>query len=310
MAKQTIIGDKLWDEILKAIVYVMPGQLFPLIKEVYGKEYPPDTPVRLLSTEHSAYLNDPNDPLSSTLMDISFLVADSDYYHLECQMKNDKLMVIRMISYDLHYAIEHCMTEDDSTNEMIIRFPHSIVLYPDQNKNLPEKLQCRVIFQDGSEHLYRIPAVRIQTYSLKEIHEKHLNLFIPYLLLRLKPRLDSKSHPLTKKELTAFVNKVILLLQEEMNAGYLTRLECDDYTNLFLQASEHIFYHHPVYHKEVQRMTKPLIYIPSLRMKELEKSIAESRNALAEKDTALAEKNSEIAFLRAKLAALEAQAQL
>ena len=215
-------------------------------------------------------------------MDISFLVADADYYHVECQMKND-----------------------------------SIVLYPDQNNNLPEKLQCRVIFQDGSEHLYRIPAVRIQTYSLEEIHEKHLNLFIPYLLLRLKPRLDSKSHPLTKKELTVFVKKVILLLQEEMNAGYLTRLECDDYINLFLQASEHIFYHHPVYHKEVQRMTKPLIYIPSLRMKELEKSIAESRNALAESRnalaesrSALAEKDSEIALLRAKIAALEAQAQL
>ena len=147
MPEQTILGDKLWDEILKAIVYAMPRQLFPLIKEVYGKEYPPDTPVRFLSTEQSTYLENPEDAPSSRLMDISFLVADADYYHIECQMENDKLMVIRVISYDLHYAIEHCMTEDG--DEVVIRFPRSFVLYPDQNNNLPGSLGCRVIFQDA-----------------------------------------------------------------------------------------------------------------------------------------------------------------
>ena len=34
MTEQTILGSRLWDEILKAVVYVMPKQLFPLIKEV------------------------------------------------------------------------------------------------------------------------------------------------------------------------------------------------------------------------------------------------------------------------------------
>ena len=43
-----IDGSKLWDEILKAIVSAMPSQLFPLFKEVYGREYPKDTSVRLL----------------------------------------------------------------------------------------------------------------------------------------------------------------------------------------------------------------------------------------------------------------------
>lgn len=36
-------GTKLWDEILKAIVSAMPSQLFPLFKEVYGRDYPKDT---------------------------------------------------------------------------------------------------------------------------------------------------------------------------------------------------------------------------------------------------------------------------
>lgn len=300
MTEQTIIGDRLWDEILKAIVYTMPKQLFPLIREVYGKEYPPDTPIRLLNTEHSTCLDDPAHPPSSKLMDISLLVAETDYYHIECQMGNDRQMVIRMISYDLHHAIEHCISGNCANDEIILRFPHSIVLYPDQNLSLPDSLKCRVIFQDGSEHLYQIPTVKIQSYSLREIHRKHLTLFVPYLLLRLKPRIASKKHRLTKKELTELIDDIIVILQQDLTNGYLTKQECSDYINLLIRASEHIFYHHPAYHKEVQRMTKPLIILPSME-------IAQLKASLAEKDSALAEKDSEIAALRAKLESLNHQ---
>lgn len=51
-------GNKLWDEILKAIVNSMPEQLFPLFKEVYGKEYPEGTSIVLLNTETSAFRSD------------------------------------------------------------------------------------------------------------------------------------------------------------------------------------------------------------------------------------------------------------
>ncbi len=297
MSSQTMIGDRLWDEILKAIVYTMPNQLFPLIKEVYGKEYPPDTPIKLLGTEHSTYLNDPESTPSSKLMDISLLIADTDYYHIECQMGNDRMMAIRMISYDLHYAIEHCISKKLNADEIIIHFPRSMVLYPEQNHRIPDNLKCRVIFQDESQHLYRIPAVKIQSYSLREIHQKHLNLFIPYLLLRLKPRISSKRNPLTKKELTEFIDDIIVILQQDLINGYLTKQECSDYINLLTRASEHIFSHCPKYHKEVQHMTKPLIILPGMEIAELKASIAE-------KDSALAKKDSEIAELRAKLAAL------
>lgn len=305
MPEQTTPGGSLWDEILKAIVYAMPKQIFPLIKEVYGKEYPPDTRIIFLETEHSTYLDRPKEPPSSNRMDISLLIADTDYYRIECQMENDQFMVIRMISYDLHYAIEHCTSRDTQTDEIIIRFPHSMVLYPDQNNKLPDSLQCRVIFQDNSEHIYRIPAVRIQSYSLEEIHQKHLDLFIPYLLLRLKPHITSKTHPLTKKELTEFLKSIILILQDDLTNEYLTVREYNDYVNLLIHASEHIFYHYPNYHKETMRMTRPLIYLPSMQLKDLEEKIAEKESVLAEKESALAEKDSALAEKESALAEKE-----
>lgn len=286
---------KLWDEILKAIVDAMPEQLFPFFKEIYGKDYPKGTPITLLATEYSTYREQPDAPPNSRLTDITLLVNGTDYYHLECQMRNEKEMVIRMVAYDLHVAMQHTTSEDKKTGEVVMHFPRSTVIYPSKNRQLPEFLRCRIIFQDGSEHIYQIPTVRIQSYSLQEIHEKHLTIFIPYVLLRLRPKLDSKrKHPLTKKELTDFVAEAILVLKDERRDGYLTEREFDDYINLFRSAAEKIFKDekHSVFRREVDRMTKPLIELPSVREKRLRAEIdalrAENKAILAEKDAELA----------------------
>ena len=76
-------GSKLWDEILKAIVQTMPSQLFSLLKEVYGRDYPKDTSIILLSSETSSFQEADKVPPNSTLMDIALLVGGTDYYHLE-----------------------------------------------------------------------------------------------------------------------------------------------------------------------------------------------------------------------------------
>lgn len=305
---EKIVPDntKLWDEILKAIVDVMPEQLFPLFKEVYGKDYPKGTPITLLSTESSTYQENPDAPPSSRLSDITLLVNGTDYYHLECQMHNEQVMVIRMIAYDLHFAMQHTTFEDKEEGGLVMHFPRSIVIYPEKKRQLPEFLQCRIIFQDGSRHIYQIPTVRIQSYTLQEIHEKHLNIFIPYVLLRLRPRLDpERKFPLTKKELTDFVDEVILMLKEELNHGYLTIQEFDDYINLFRFAAQKIFEKHSEFLEEVDRMTKPLIELPSVREKRLR---AENDALLADNDALLANlaaKNALLADKDAELARMK-----
>ncbi len=291
-------NTKLWDEILKAIVDAMPEQLFPLFKEVYGKEYPKGTPITLLATEYSTYQKNPNAPPSSRLTDITLLVNNTDYYHLECQMENEREMVIRMIAYDLHVAMKYTVFDEQKSDELVMYFPRSAVIYPSKNQHLPEVLRCHIIFQDGSEHIYQIPTVRIQSYSLREIREKHLNIFIPYVLLRLRPKLNPKrKHPLTKKELTDLVNEAILVLKDELCNGYLTEQEYNDYINLFRFAADKIFENekHSEFRKEVDRMTKPLIELPSVREKRLRAEIEALR---AEKDARLAEKDAELAKMK------------
>ena len=49
----------------------MPTQLFPLFKEVYGWDYPKDTPIVVLGSETSSFGEDSKKPPGSTLMDIT-----------------------------------------------------------------------------------------------------------------------------------------------------------------------------------------------------------------------------------------------
>lgn len=308
---------KLWDEILKATAYTMPEQFFPLFKEVYGKEYAKDTPVTLLSTEQSTYIENPDTPPTSRLTDITMLVNNEDYYHLECQLLNEKDMVIRMFAYDLHFSIQHATHHGDDEDGITLRFPRSVVIYLEKNGRLPDRLRCRIIFQDGSEHIYQVPTVRIQSYSLQEIREKHLNLFIPYVMLRFRPRLRQKSAKpkagqkqktshsrsrqkrcLTRKELTDFVAEVILVLEKELEEGYLTRRQFDDYVNLFRYAAKRILIRHPTFYKEVDLMTKPLIELPSVREKRLLAKLADKDAQLADKNALLANMSEQLAQMK------------
>ena len=304
MSKDTTLTEPmLWDEIMKALVYTMPEQLFPLIEEVYGITYPKGTSVQFLSTEQPVFPNNTEEAFISQFMDLSVLIAGTDYYHIECRMKNDHQMVIRMLSYDLHFAMQHCEAEQDATGEMILRFPRSVVLYPEKNGKIPDRLRCRIIFQDDSEHTYQVPTVKMQDYSMEEIQKKHLILFLPYVLLRLRPQLESRNR-INKEELTSLVNSVIVILNEEVQLGNITELQQKDILELFNRASKKIFTHYPEYQREVSSMTELKIKTLSMQLAEKDEQLAEKDEQLAAYKTELADKEAIIAELKKQLTAL------
>lgn len=297
-----ITGKNLWDEILKAVFLTNPQQLFHLFKEVYGREYLPDTSIQFISTEYSTFLDSPNTRApSSQLMDFAVLINGTDYYHIECQMENDKYMVIRMVAYDFHFAIQHCTSTEPATGEIIMCFPDSVVIYPEKNRNLPDTLRCRIIFPDKSEHIYQIPTIKIQSYSLDEIHRKHLNFFLPYTLLRFRPLLKSNKR-IDVKELTNFVENIIVDLEKEVQNGILSQRESEDLILLLTKASAHIFAKYPHYHEEVFHLTEPLIKLPSVRINELEQESKQKDAIIAQKDNELTLKDMEINHLQKLLA--------
>lgn len=265
------LARKLWDGILKSMMQHMPEQFFPLFKHVFGKDYPKGTPVELLSTEYSAPGKTNPGNLSSIFADIVMRVAGTDIYHLEGQMEKDMRLSFRMFEYDTHIALSygisaenrtaaHPHTDSTSDNRIpILRFPSSIVLYLDNNHTIPSQNICRIILPNDTKTFYSVSVIKIQDYSLQQIHKYHLTLFLPFTLLRFRPRLNSVKHPVTEKELTIFVNKIIIILNDELSTNQITQRQYKDYINYLRDAANQIFIHHANLRKEVTDMLTEIV---------------------------------------------------
>lgn len=300
--KKTTDAEKLWDEILKAIVERMPKQILPLIKDVFGITYPDDVKITLLPTETTLPQDKDFRKLTSIYSDIA-LKINSDIYHLECQIKNDSDMSIRMIKYDFHLGLSARSSRDLDDNTIV--FPKSVVIYPSPEENIPDELVCHLLFPDGTCHDYTVPTVKVQKYSLEEIRQKHLTLFLPYRLLQFRPRLKSKTNPVTEDELTEFTNGIILILKEELDSGRLTQLEYEDYIELIDKSAKRVFYRHKALEEQVISMTKSMITLPSERYEIYERQLAEKDAEILklsnEKDAEIANNLKEIAELKRQL---------
>ena len=261
---------KLWDSILKSIIHHMPEQLFPLLKHIFGKEYPKGAPVKLLAAEYAAPGKSAPQNLSSIFADVVMQIAGTDIYHLECQTEKDEHLSFRMFEYDTHIALLYGISKENRTDAVpetdtdknapyALRFPVSVILHLDGNSTVPEKSSCRICLSDTSQILYTVTTVKVQNYSLQQIRENHLTLFLPFTLLRFRQRLNAKRNPLTKKELTVFVNKIIIVLKDELTESYITERQYKDYINYIRMAADQIFIQNPELHKEVIKMLTPII---------------------------------------------------
>jgi hypothetical protein len=294
------INEQLWDEITKSIAGKMPAQFLPLIKEEFGKEYPAGTSVTTLSTESITPPRKRKVRMSKILSDIVLLVGDQDLYHFECEINLDNEMIIRMIEYDFHTALTHNLFPDND-HGFHLKFPQSVIMYPGTSP-MPDSQECTITFPDGFDYTYTVPIVKIQQYSLEDIEAKNLLVFIPFTLLRFVPQVTNHHDSLSEKELTDFVQQIIVMLDDEVNQGRLTVTQFKDYTKLLQFSAERVFRQTPKHQQEVYGMIKSVLVLPS---DEMEMALAEKDSALAEKDSALAEKDSALAALSSENEALK-----
>lgn len=309
---------QLWDEIMKKETFLMPEQLFPLIKEVHGKKYPRTASIKPLATEYSVERMDTQE-ISSVRADITVLVEEKDIYHFECEMQKDGTMIIRMFEYDIHIAISYAK---ENNGKYTIRFPHSAVLYLQNSESMPDSLSCPVIFQDGTVHEYQIPVIKVQAYSLEEIHQKHLCVLIPFLPLRfrkfLPPSIPKKKIP--KGQLTDFFQQIILILEQEVTAGYLTESNRKAILSLLSKSMIRVFYKDESLLEEVITLTEPILELEFEKIEKLKKALIaerekserelaatkqEAEKAIEAKQTTIDFQQDEINRLRAELERLK-----
>lgn len=99
-------------------------------------------------------------------------------YHMECQSTVDQSMIIRMFEYDVPIAFEDGEVEG---NRLIVRFPHSAVIFLRHTRNTPRTMTIEMRTPGGNVS-YDVPILRTQEYDLDTIFQKKLYMLLPFYI--------------------------------------------------------------------------------------------------------------------------------
>ena len=280
----------LWDEMLKRQIQLYPEMLLPLIKEIFRKEYPVGTNIKMLSTEYvvSKVYEYGEKRIESVRSDLLIQVGSKDMYHMECQMKQGGDIAIRMLEYDMNIALVHGLewveiAQTGNTYKHRLKFPKSAILYLDNTKNTPDAESCIIVFPDETEYEYRIPILKIQEYTPTMIEEKNLNILLPFLPIRFKRKFESilktmdspirfekarKKMEALKKDLTKLVADCIIIINREEENGTLSNSTGTDIVELMGKTCDYLFSKEPELLREVHEIMEPAIKLFSEELKE------------------------------------------
>ena len=158
--------NTIFDDVFRTMQEKMPEQTIPLINDVFGTQYPIDTEIIQGRNEHHTE--------NGEVITDSYLAIGRKQYHIECQSTEDQTMVLRMIEYDFAIGLENAMKVDGTYR---IQLPHPCILYLRGEKQV-KYLSLELVLFDGQIIKYQVPVIRMEWYSLNEIIEKNLVIYM------------------------------------------------------------------------------------------------------------------------------------
>lgn len=176
------MNNTIFDDVFRTMIEKMPYLAVPLINEVFHTSYPQDVPIIQLRNEHQQE--------DGEIITDSCLKIGGKLYHIECQSTDDTTMAIRMIEYDFSIAVENAHKQG---RRYRMDFPRSCVLYLRSGNNTPDFLEVEMALSDENTVLYRIPTIKLETYTKDRIFEKNLLMLLPFYIMRYEKDIHEMS---------------------------------------------------------------------------------------------------------------------
>ncbi len=176
------MDNTIFDDVFRTMIEKMPYLAVPLINEVFHTSYPEDVPIVQLRNEHQQE--------NGEIITDSCLKIGGKMYHIECQSIDDTTMAVRMIEYDFSIAVESAQKQG---RRYRMDFPKSCVLYLRSGKNTPDFLEVEIALADETIVLYRVPAIKLETYTKDSIFEKDLLMLLPFYIMRYEKEIHEMS---------------------------------------------------------------------------------------------------------------------
>ena len=176
-----------YDDVFRTLVNDCRSLLIPYVNEMFGENFTGDEEIRFNPNEQFMVKQDGEEEKRVTDTWFTICGRQKKRYHLECQSGEDHTMLIRMFEYDTQIALDGSEVRDDVLE---VRFPHSGVLYL-RGKETQKNQLTVIVHTPGGKVSYKVPVMRMQTYTLEEIFEKKLYILLPFYIFFFEKSLSA-----------------------------------------------------------------------------------------------------------------------
>ena len=271
---------KIYDDIFRTLCEKNTKLLIPIINEVFSTKYKITEDMELLSGEHHILPEKEQDSIGEIITDSLIRIAGK-LYHIECQSSPDGTIILRMVEYDFHIALENAKK---TAGGYEINFPYSSVLYLRHTGKTPDKIEMKVNFQNGESTNYSVPVVKVQEYNYEEIIQKDLFLLIPYYIMRYENKTDEEIMPCIKKEYEELYNGI----STAYNNGTLDSYDITNIIEFTEKLVHYIFNNNRDVCKEVDKVMGGQV-LETYADKKLKQGIQQGMQLMAQLSVKLAE---------------------
>ena len=205
----------IYDGAFRTILNDCRKLIIPVINEIFSESFTGEEEIQFFPNEHFIDQKDEADKERITDTNFTVLGKTQKKYHIECESSlPDGKIMIRLSEY------EGEVTEETLT----VTFPNTAVLYLRSYKKTPDKMKY-VIITPGGTVQYDIPIMKVQTYSLDDLFEKHLLLLIPFYIFSHEsnfPEYNSNEEKLKelKAEYQIILERLDILEQQEIIGAF------------------------------------------------------------------------------------------
>lgn len=285
MIEQTKEPVKL-DQVLKFLFSTSNQVLVKLLNGVFEEDF--DVAEVELSVSNNEFVEDDLGILRGDIF-FEMLNENSDNskinYHIEFQTKNDNTMVVRMFEYGFKKGKEQLKVFKDTKNSDNIRtiyFPKQKVIFFEENKNINDTLDLRIVFPDKQEVTYSVSVMKYWEYTDEDLIKHKMYPLIPLQLFTLRKEIEKayNNNDIKKIEELSYQARKLAnkLAYESKDLFEKDEILGDDFHSMLLAIQNLIEYLNRNYFNdeeledEVNRMTKTL-YDPEVEERGIQKGI-------------------------------------
>ena len=215
--------ERIFDATFHVSAFLCKELLIPLTNEAFGLKLPRDTRVVFLSELQTVRGADGKS--RNRVMDtlVSFPQApglsEKVRFHFECESRAGNI-ILRIVEYALMEGVKTAEKAEDGALDVYL--PHSVIIYLNSTKNIPDKAEIRMHTPAGVIK-YKVPAICLKRYSLEELFERELFILIPFYILRYRDKLaEIEADEAKIRKLSEEIREIERKLDEAAETGSLS----------------------------------------------------------------------------------------